>query len=87
MSVKNMCILNKLYCYISSRGRLCDPVFRFILPDTAVEGVSQKFDSFAMYTLIHLVVCVPVNLHDPTLRRLGKTLILKNAVDIFSELC
>ena len=25
-----MCTLNKLYCYISSRGRLCDPVFRFI---------------------------------------------------------
>ena len=36
---------------------------------------------------IHLIVRVPVKLHDPTLRRLGKTLILKNAVDIFPELC
>jgi len=34
--VKNMCILNKLYCYISSRGQLCNPMFRFILSDTAV---------------------------------------------------
>ena len=37
-----MCILNKLYCYISSRSRLCDPVFRFILPDTAVKGVVRN---------------------------------------------
>ena len=37
-----MCILNKLYCYISSRGRLCDPVFCFILPDTAVKGVCRQ---------------------------------------------
>ena len=40
-----MCILNKLYCYISSRGRLCDPVFRFILPDTAVKSVSRQAHS------------------------------------------
>ena len=40
-----MCILNKLYCYISSRGRLCDPVFRFILPDTAIESVSRQAHS------------------------------------------
>ena len=40
-----MCILNKLYCYISSRGRLCDPVFRFILPDTAVKGICRHIHS------------------------------------------
>ena len=42
MTLENMCILNKLYCYISSRGQLCDPVFRFILPDTAVKSVSRQ---------------------------------------------
>ena len=44
-SVKNMCILNKLYCYISSRGRLCDPVFRLILSDTAVKSVCRQAHS------------------------------------------
>lgn len=37
-----MCILNKLYCYISNRGRLSDSMFRFILPDTAVKGVCRQ---------------------------------------------
>ena len=45
MAVKNMCILNKLYCYISSRGRLCDTMFRFILPDTAVKSISRQAHS------------------------------------------
>ena len=37
-----MCILNKLYCYIPHRGRLCNAVSGFILPDTTVKSVSRQ---------------------------------------------
>ena len=37
-----MRLMNKSHCYISSRGRLCDTVFRFIFPDSAVKGVCRQ---------------------------------------------